>query len=457
MKLKHTVSLIMSVALTMTLTSCKKYLDVNSSEAAPQDPSVSSVFPTQLAGLPRGLQYDARYIGKYIQNFGAASSMLTWDNMGYDASSDNGGDIWRMTYYGMGKNLNFIINKGIANSQWDYVDENIVKFHYDDEPVVYAGVDSLCRVALTYLSRTDINPNLKALSAADYSYNGKTSLWKKLVYGIMARNFHRVTNKSDYQADSVIKYCDLAMQTVSEDFVVPFDNTKNDDANFFGVSRSNMTLFRQSAYIVSLLDGTLLAGQKSMANRDPRIRHMLTCSADTSATGNGGYRGISAGVADPNYTTGNTNKKAIPFLWTDSISGSTSSVLVAASPGAQGKYLFSNKAPLPVMTSAEIQFMKAEAAFIKGDKPTAYAAYKNGISLHFDFINYQGWPRGNTSLFSNSSITPSEKSAYMASANVKQDPTSLTVGDIMLQKYIALWGWGYFETWVDMRRYHYTD
>ena len=27
----------------------------------------------------------------------------------------------------------------------------------------------------------------------------------------------------------------------------------------------------------------------------------------------------------------------------------------------------------------------------------------------------------------------------------------------MLQKYIALWGWGFVETWVDMRRYHYTD
>ena len=27
----------------------------------------------------------------------------------------------------------------------------------------------------------------------------------------------------------------------------------------------------------------------------------------------------------------------------------------------------------------------------------------------------------------------------------------------MLQKYIALWGHGTEETWVDMRRYHYTD
>jgi hypothetical protein len=27
----------------------------------------------------------------------------------------------------------------------------------------------------------------------------------------------------------------------------------------------------------------------------------------------------------------------------------------------------------------------------------------------------------------------------------------------MLQKYIALYGWGSHETWVDMRRFHYTD
>jgi len=28
---------------------------------------------------------------------------------------------------------------------------------------------------------------------------------------------------------------------------------------------------------------------------------------------------------------------------------------------------------------------------------------------------------------------------------------------VMSQKYIALWGWGHNEIWMDMRRYHYTD
>ena len=27
----------------------------------------------------------------------------------------------------------------------------------------------------------------------------------------------------------------------------------------------------------------------------------------------------------------------------------------------------------------------------------------------------------------------------------------------MSQKYIAQWGWGHNELWMDMRRYHYTD
>jgi hypothetical protein len=483
MKSKYFKSFIF-IFLLASVTSCKKYLDINSNEATPQDPSVSSVFPTQLAALPRGLQYDSRYVGKFIQNFGAVSSMLSWDNMGYDVSSDNGGDIWRMTYYGLGKNLDFIIEKGIKNEQWDYVgaayalkalsfqyvtdeygeaifteafpkDENIVKFRYDDQYVIYQGIDSLCRVALQYLQRTDLNPAAVRLRVGDYSYNGDVKLWQKLVYGTLARNFHRTTNKSDYQADSVVKYCGLAMQTVAEDFVVPFDNLKNDDANFAGVFRDNYSNFRQSTYIVGLLDGSFIAGQKNMANRDPRIKHMLTASADTSGTGNGGYRGLAAGIADPNYNANGTNRKAIPVLWADSIY--TRASLISQRPGLVGRYLFSDKAVLPIMTSAEIRFIKAEALFIDNKKKEAWDAYREAIGLHFDFINKDGWPRGNLSLYSQNPIPATERNAYLAGANVKQDFNSLTISDIMMQKYIALWGWGFFETWVDMRRYHYTD
>ena len=52
-------------------------------------------------------------------------------------------------------------------------------------------------------------------------------------------------------------------------------------------------------------------------------------------------------------------------------------------------------------------------------------------------------------------ITPALKAAFLASPAIV--PATLTLSHIMSQKYIAQWGWGHNETWMDMRRYHYTD
>ena len=88
------------------------------------------------------------------------------------------------------------------------------------------------------------------------------------------------------------------MTTVEDDFVVPFDATKNDDTNFFGTYRDNLGSFRQSNFIVRLLDGTTMAGSSAGHNRDPRLRHMLSASQDTT-NGNGGFRGVDPGLGDP--------------------------------------------------------------------------------------------------------------------------------------------------------------
>ena len=55
-------------------------------------------------------------------------------------------------------------------------------------------------------------------------------------------------------------------------------------------------------------------------------------------------------------------------------------------------------------------------------------------------------------------ITPAMKASFMSNtAIVPTNPANLTLTHIMLQKYIALFGWGMQETWTDMRRFHYTD
>jgi hypothetical protein len=478
---------------------CKKFLNVNSDPDTPQEPSNASVFPAMLAGIPRGFQYDARYVGKYDQIWlsNANVNADTYDRHGYAAGSDNTGDIWRQTYYGLGKNLDYMIEQGIRKQQYDYVGaalalkafmfqsatdyhgeiifreafkENTYYFHYDTQDVVYAGVDSITRLAVDYLSRTDYT---KTLALSDYVYKGDVNLWKKFCYGILARNFHRYSNKANYvsahYADSVMKYTNpaIGMASVSDDFNVPFDATLNDNTNFFGPYRDNLSAFRQSNFIVKLLDGTTLAGSNAVFNnRDPRIKHMLSASYDTT-NGNGGYRGVDPGIGDPysallaptSYAVNSTNwinsRKKVSTLWGDSTQANPSPGVFS---DAVGKFLFKNKSVMPVMTYAEMQFLRAEAAFKMGDKPTAFTAYRAGINGHFDFINRNyGTYRGPApSIYNGTAITTAERTTYLGSASVKQDPTSLTISDIMLQKYIALWGWGWVETWVDLRRYQYN-
>jgi hypothetical protein len=465
------------------LTGCKKYLDINSDPDTPQEPDPSSVFPTQLAGIPRGLQFDSRYVGRYIQYWlsstTATAANVNFDRMGYTSASDANGDIWRQVYFGLGKNLDYIIDKGITNQQWDYVgaayalkaimfqyctdyhgdiifhgafQENQPFYRYDDQPTVYKGIDSLCRLAISYLSRTDVSSTTTRLAKGDFVYNGSSAKWLKFTYGILARNFHRVTNKSIYNADSVIFYCDKSLAAVDDDFLIPFDASKNDDTNFYGTYRDNLTVYRQSNYIVKLLDGSILSGVPASSanayNRDPRMKHMLSASQDTT-NGNGGFRGVDPGAGD-----GGTLTKRVAAPFADSVYGNPSSAVFSSQ---YKKYLFANNAVFPVMCAMEIQFMKAEAAYRKGDLNTALTAYTKGINLHFDFINRGSFPRGNTTLYNTNPISTAERNAYLNGNDVKRSTATLTLSDIMLQKYIALWGWGFFETFVDLRRFHYTD
>ena len=282
MKKYKFITAITALIVLFTVSSCKKYLDINSDPDTPQNPDASSIFPSQLSAIPRGLQFDGRYASKYVQNFGSntAGNVNNMERHGYNAASDVNGDIWRQTYFGLGVNLDYIIKTGSQKGQWDYVGaaqvlkammfqyatdyhgeiifkeafiENKAFFKYDDQEVVYAGIDSILRLAITNLSRTDVEATTTRLIKGDFVYNGNNARWIKFAWGLLARNAHRITNKANYNADSVIAFCNRSMVDINDDFLIPFDAVKNDDANFYGTFRDNLTQFRQSDFIVRLL------------------------------------------------------------------------------------------------------------------------------------------------------------------------------------------------------------
>jgi hypothetical protein len=120
--------------------------------------------------------------------------------------------------------------------------------------------------------------------------------------------------------------------------------------------------------------------------------------------------------------------------------------------GAPGHYLFVDKVATPIMTYSMLQFIKAEAAFIKGDKTMALDAYKKGLDAHFDFVLARALPSDSTRLYA------VERAAYLADPKVVPlTATALTLNQILMQKYISQWGWAFVETWSDLRRYDYSN
>jgi hypothetical protein len=99
-----------------------------------------------------------------------------------------------------------------------------------------------------------------------------------------------------------------------------------------------------------------------------------------------------------------------------------------------------------------LQFIKAEAAYKKGDLATARQAYLNGISSHIDFVNARNAETTNPNV---TQISAADKAAFLANPAIA--PATITLSHIMGQKFIAQFGWSFLESWMDQRRYHYTD
>ena len=448
------IYILFSVLATLTTTSgCKKYLDVNTDPATPQEVSSRTLTPPLFAQMERGIQFDSRYLGGLVQYFGGAVNV--GEQHGWIPGSDNMGEIWRTNYFGLGANVNLIIKDAEAKQEYNYLgmaqalkawswqtttdyhgdvilkqafDVNRYVYDYDPQQDVYAEVVRLANESVKNFSRTDGNGTVAKFGPADLIYAGDNAKWIKFNYGILARNANNLVNKASYDPAKVIEYVDKSLASNAENFIVPNTGTTALNGNFFGPLRANLAAYRQTAIIVGLLDGTYLSNPVSPVI-DPRRNNMITASPDLV------FRGLPPFTVDGGTALA---KNQVPNPW---------GALGGANPGPnQGKYLFRDNVGFPIMTYTEMQFIKAEAAFRKRDLALAYTAYLNGISSSIDFVSALG-----------TAITPAEKAAYLTSASVKQTAASLTIRDIMLQKYLALYGYGFIETWCDLRKFNYID
>lgn len=467
------------IALLFTASGCKKWLDVNTDPAFPQTAQAEFYLPSIIAQMAicSGQDYAAIQF-KYTQMVGAQTSLNAYERHDY-STGDTGGYLWRFVYVNAGLNLEDMLNKskdlnhhslvGIAYAikAWGFqmltdshgpviLDEAFadqLTFHYQDQPEVYAKVREWCYLALKELNTPDPDGFEKVVATVDYIYKGDRNKWKKFVYGILAQQYSHLINKPDFAtkyADSVIKYTDptIAFSGAADDALISFSNAKTAEADVFSVAGNYLGGTGTGwigqpivNYLTGGVRGTPVASPTS--SLDPRLTRMINPMVTTVPATNGVYRGVIPTKGDVATT------KTIPSVY-----GLAAPTLANPLPG---KYIFglgqadTDNPKYPLMSYAQMQFARAEAYFIKGNKQAAYTAYINGIKGHMDFVNLYGL----NGKIKAPAITTAEVNTYLASSEVAQDFTTLTIADIMGQKYIAQWGWAGQEQWSDLRKYHY--
>jgi hypothetical protein len=420
-------------------------------------------------GSAYGTANDGLYIGRYVQFWATNASGNQFDQMGgATGASDLLGSVWAMHYYGMGQNLQRMIDWSKEEKKWDYTgvghallswswltltttygeailkqafDANLLVFNYDTQQEMYEECRKQAHIALNYLNSTADNVSQANLARGDaYFYNGDREKWKKFVYSVLARSFNHLTNKSIYQPDSVIAYANLGINNPADDATAKFlGSGLSGTYNFYGPFRQNVGALRQSRFVTNLMTGV-----SSMFNgvSDPRTPYLLRENT------NGTFRGV-----NPNRGTDGLSTNDQPRNFWGGLFSST------AAPGTDvdARYIFRNTSPFPILTAAENHFMKAEAYLRKGAGFAAQArqSYVDGINASFDMLI--NTPDYHNSVPTAMQITPAARAAYLANPAVVPAAGSLTRSHIMLQKYIAMYGHGLIETWVDVRRYHYTD
>lgn len=463
--MKKLIYIFITILAIGLLGSCKKFVDVNTNPNAPTVVDASTLLPPIQAGMARGIWFDSRYIGQYAQIWGSNIANNVWDEHGYLPGTDSGGEMWRTIYFSLGQNITLMVQDATDHNKPDYIavswalrawgwqyglelynnmivkeayDPTKLTFDYDTPDYVNAEVVKDCRLALQYFAqaKADGQTISPVLAKGDYMYYGNRDQWIKFIYSIMAQNALNLTNKASFSADSVKKYVDLSFVSNADNASVQCTGSNSTDANFWGPTRGNLAGFRQSDYIVKLLDGRILAGSATQdLTADPRLPLLLMVSKD------GAYRGVIPPLGDPNSADPNTLIPA--FVGANTANSGT----------ASAKYLFNDNARGVFMTYPVLQFMAAEAMFKKGDLQTAYNYYRSGVAAALDFASNP--PIGNALAGSQKYISATAQTTYLNGPSVRQSASTLKLSDILQQKFIAMFLWNPIEAWSDERRYHY--
>lgn len=444
MKKFLTILLVASVAFLNVR--CDDYLDVNKNVDTP-DHVEAYLYLAGIEGYYMGYYYDLRGLAPLCQYFGSSSSYAY--NYGYyqtfNVGSDYMGEVWKMTYWTQGRNLENLINQAVADEQWTLAgigyaikanswdmltkeygeapmkqafESGRLSFDYDYQDSIMPQVRKWAYQAIEYLTKGDNTNYGTHLKDYDVIYGGDASKWTKFAYGVIVRDLSAMSHKTDFvsggYAQELVECAAKSLTSDDDDACVTVpggaeETTSSYYNNFWGVYRSNLgTSFWQHDYIAQLLTGTVREydeanGQRIpiggafmykpedvqyitdtlriAGNYDPRLAAMLATRDDATHENMDDADAIMKRAYYGGGFTGSTG----PVGVSPSLYGLSTGTTVNVTNSGTGRWLFRDNAPYILMTASEIQFCAAEAYWMMGDKANALSRFKNAVSLDMDF------------------------------------------------------------------------
>lgn len=359
---------------------------------------------------------------------------------------------------------------------------------YDDGKTIFYGCLNELDEALSYFGMTQ-DVGATPLAKGDNWNGGDLSKWVALVHGLKARWLNNLSKKSFYDPQAILAEINLGPTSNALSTVI---NHENDPADLTGdvltgdplktsfifdsgawSDHIRATKFYTDMFEYEQPDGTMLY--------DPRREKMLPANQHWNADGTSYFmvtKGADVIHSDLKLLNGpqiqsydtktRTYKCSTPARAADtvyvtfkgvcSMQGATSGDgTYFAADGtilSTGSFYTRPESPSHYMTYYEMCFIKAEVLFRQGDKAGALAAYKAGIKSHFEMMNDKLNEYEGTTNPGKMPMDETEISNFLNSDAICQNAASLTMAEIMKQKYIAM----SFsqQNWNDMRRFNYS-
>jgi hypothetical protein len=435
--------------LAFAAASCQDYLDINKDPNAVVDAPIEQLYTSATASLGFFAGSDLnRYSSLISQHWSGTLPNQTGDYERYVISGTDANNAWDLAYSTILSDLELVSQKAITDKSPNYAGPaKIMKAYmfqllvdawgkipytealkftkikapkYDDGATVYPALIALLDEAIADVNNTT---SLKAPAANGAIFTGSWASqkpkWERLANTLKMRMWLHYS-KID-KAKAVTEIGKLAAANVMT------SNTDNFQMAFFNVSGSQNSIHQFEVSRANYLFANATLVDLMNAKADPRRPRYFT----TFPLNSGVYKGSPAA----NSSTNIKFSRLFTFLRGDTTN--TSAVVPAADGSVTStQYTFTGAAPIRMLTFAEYNFIRAEAAVYGVAGIAADSFYRSGIRASMSMAN----------------VSAAATEAYIAA---NPFPTAGTEADkikrIIEEKYVASYGI-IMEPWTDYRR-----